>query len=73
MIKSQRKSSATLWFNQHMLRLPLRPSLLVILAYLALLYAPVETLARLSAAYAHSAAKGRRAASTGFPEEAARP
>ena len=36
-------------------------SLLVILAYLALLYAPVETLARLSAAYAHSAAKGRRA------------
>lgn len=36
-------------------------SLLVVLAYLALLYAPVETLARLSAAYAHSAAKGRRA------------
>ena len=36
-------------------------SLLVILAYLALLYAPVDTLARLSAAYAHSAAKGRRA------------
>ena len=36
-------------------------SLLVILAYLALLYAPVETLARLSASYAHSAAKGRRA------------
>ena len=36
-------------------------SLLVILAYLALLYAPVETLARLSAAYAHAAAKGRRA------------
>jgi ATP-binding cassette, subfamily B, bacterial len=36
-------------------------SLLVILAYLAQLYGPVETLARLSAAYAHSAAKGRRA------------
>ena len=36
-------------------------SLLVILAYLALLYAPVETLARLSASYAHSSAKGRRA------------
>ena len=36
-------------------------SLLVILAYLALLYAPVETLARLSAAYAYSSAKGRRA------------
>jgi ATP-binding cassette subfamily B protein/subfamily B ATP-binding cassette protein MsbA len=36
-------------------------SLLVILAYLALLYAPVDTLARLSAAFAHSAAKGRRA------------
>lgn len=36
-------------------------SLLVILAYLALLYGPVETLARLSASYAHSSAKGRRA------------
>src|SRR6185503_14613098 len=36
-------------------------SLLVVLAYLALLYAPIDTLARLSAAYAHSAAKGRRA------------
>jgi ABC-type multidrug transport system fused ATPase/permease subunit len=36
-------------------------TLLVILAYLALLYAPVDTLARLSAAYAYSAAKGRRA------------
>jgi ATP-binding cassette subfamily B protein/subfamily B ATP-binding cassette protein MsbA len=36
-------------------------SLLVILTYLALLYAPVETLARLSASYAHAAAKGRRA------------
>jgi hypothetical protein len=31
MIKSQRKSSATLWFNQDMLRLPPRPHLLVIL------------------------------------------
>src|SRR5258708_3826597 len=36
-------------------------SLLVILSYLAMLYAPVETLARLSAAFAHSAAKGDRA------------
>jgi ATP-binding cassette subfamily B protein/subfamily B ATP-binding cassette protein MsbA len=36
-------------------------SLLVILTYLALLYAPVDTLARLSAAFAHSAAKGHRA------------
>jgi ATP-binding cassette subfamily B protein len=36
-------------------------SLLVILTYLAMLYAPVETLARLSAAFAHSAAKGDRA------------
>jgi ATP-binding cassette, subfamily B, bacterial len=36
-------------------------SLLVVMSYLALLYAPVETLARLSAAFAHSAAKGRRA------------
>lgn len=36
-------------------------SLLVILSYLALLYAPVETLARLSSAYAHSAAKAKRA------------
>jgi ATP-binding cassette, subfamily B, bacterial len=35
--------------------------LLVILAYLALLYGPVETLARLSASYAHAAAKGWRA------------
>ena len=35
-------------------------SLLVVLTYLALLYGPVETLARLSAAFAHSAAKGRR-------------
>ena len=35
-------------------------SLLIILTYLALLYAPVDTLARLSAAFAHSAAKGRR-------------
>jgi ATP-binding cassette, subfamily B, bacterial len=36
-------------------------SLLVILTYLALLYAPIDTLARLTAAFAHSAAKGRRA------------
>jgi len=36
-------------------------SLLVILTYLAMLYAPVETLARLSAAFAHAAAKGGRA------------
>jgi ATP-binding cassette subfamily B protein/subfamily B ATP-binding cassette protein MsbA len=36
-------------------------SLLVILSYLALLYAPVETLARLSSAFAHSAAKAKRA------------
>jgi len=36
-------------------------SLLVILTYLAMLYAPVETLARLSAAFAHSAAKSDRA------------
>lgn len=36
-------------------------SLLVILAYLVLLYTPVETLARLSASYAHAAAKARRA------------
>jgi ATP-binding cassette subfamily B protein/subfamily B ATP-binding cassette protein MsbA len=35
-------------------------SLLVILTYLSLLYAPVDTLARLSSAFAHSAAKGRR-------------
>jgi ATP-binding cassette subfamily B protein/subfamily B ATP-binding cassette protein MsbA len=36
-------------------------SLLIILTYLGLLYAPVDTLARLAAAFAHSAAKGRRA------------
>jgi ATP-binding cassette subfamily B protein/subfamily B ATP-binding cassette protein MsbA len=36
-------------------------SLFVILSYLALLYAPVETLARLSSAFAHSSAKGQRA------------
>ena len=36
-------------------------SLLIILTYIGLLYAPVDTLARLSAAFAHSAAKGRRA------------
>ena len=36
-------------------------SLLIILTYLALLYAPIDTLARLSAAFAHSAARGRRA------------
>ena len=36
-------------------------SLLVILTYLALLYAPVDALARLSSAFAHSAAKSHRA------------
>jgi ATP-binding cassette subfamily B protein/subfamily B ATP-binding cassette protein MsbA len=36
-------------------------SLLVILAYVTLRYAPVETLARLSASYAHAVAKGKRA------------
>jgi hypothetical protein len=38
-IKSQRKSSATLWFNQDMPRLPLRPNLLILLFAFAFIQA----------------------------------